>query len=522
MTVLDPVAIRESLTERWVPSEAFRRWLVRRRWFPGRGVASPPVRVEDVWDVAAEDDAVAFGTVLVVAAKGREERYHVPLILRRKRWAGSFPVSLGEETLHLGEGEVDKVYAEAWLGGLSETATRPTWNGRRIAVRGTLSRPVTNLAGHGETRAGHVLVSFSAGATPCRWKSFRRLDAAVTEGRILRRLHDLEFAHVPPWMGDARLEGPEGQWPLAVVQEEPDGIGLLEHVVVVLAEDVRRGRKGLGARLDPTLEEAASALAALHGALTDVEDEAFRPEAITDADVRVVLAASRANLAVAARELRRLSRGRNRVRALAAQIALDVLTQAERPILAALNGLHRAVGLPRIATPGNLSLERVLRRPDGGLLFADFEADPGASDGKRSPLADVASFVCSLGRAKHVALERAVGRPAVDTSMAFVGHPLGVAVSDPALRGGVERLNAWESRAARGFVDHYLSCVPGSLPLGEVSPDVLVSLSHSWVLERTLDLLRWEVVERSNRLLVPVEGLVRRTLALPAGEGDVD
>ncbi|HET6521411.1 MAG TPA: putative maltokinase, partial [Geminicoccaceae bacterium] len=338
-------------------------------------------------------------------------------------------------------------------------------------------------------------------------KAYRKLTRGVhPELEIARFLtEEARFRNTPPLLGAAEHVAADGtRTALAVltgfVRNQGDGWAytlnyldrVLDETLVVRPPEGQVEPLRLEDRYGDYLAEARTLgqrTAELHRALAiDTDDEAFRPEPITAADLRTWRGA-----------VRRQAEG-----AFAAvQQALPRLDEANRAVAEALLGRREAclrrideltdgpVGAAKTRHHGDYHLGQVLV-VQRDFYIVDFEGEPRRSlaerRAKHSPLRDVAGMVRSFDYAAWAAvLGLSDTRP--DAFDALLAHAF-----------------AWREAATAAFLDAYRETVAGcpSYPADPAEAQRLIDL---FLLEKALYEIGYEAANRPGWLRIPIQGV---------------
>ena len=240
--------------------------------------------------------------------------------------------------------------------------------------------------------------------------------------------------------------------------------------------------------------------AEMHRALaTPTGDEAFEPEAVTQADLAAWSAQARASaeaaLATLAREIERVPPD---LRSFAEELL------AMRAKLDSLLTLAPVEGNALIKTRyhGDYHLGQVLVVADDFMLV-DFEGEPGRPLPERrkksSPLRDVAGMLRSINYAAVAGMRGASTERAEDTSEL-----------EPLAR-------EWERRTVEAFLSGYRETIAGT-PSYPADPVVAQRLLDLFVLEKAFYEMSYELANRPTWVRIPLEGI----RAIVAGRLDLE
>jgi trehalose synthase-fused probable maltokinase len=476
---------------RWLPP-----FLVRQRWFGGKGRAIASCEIDDVARFDDDPD-VQLVVCRVTYDGGSPERY--ALLLARRDDPAGLPVvgrldPAGEGWIVEAAG--DARAAGALLAGFGGTSGLRTHRGGRLefgdatpAAAAALAGPISNVTPLGAEQSNTSLRIGRA----FLFKLFRRIEPGenpeVEVGRFL--LARTAFRAMPRLEGSITYRSPTGESSTVGVLQgwiENQGDGWT-YVVEALEEAMVSGAPAVALQRD--VGELGRTTARLHAALaSDPASEAFRPEPVAPGDraawlddVRVQaersIAMLRANLPAWTGDALRLGEG---VVARAARVA--AVTSAV--------DMAAAPTFSRIRIHGDFHLGQTLKTA-GGFVVIDFEGEPARPLARRrqktSALKDVAGLLRSFAYAGETAGRRASDR---------IGRrPASVDLRTPFLA---------------GFLDE-------SSRLGAVSipkePQAIAAWLAVFELEKAFYELEYEINNRPAWAPIPLRGL----LDLLAGAG---
>jgi maltose alpha-D-glucosyltransferase/alpha-amylase len=205
---------------------------------------------------------------------------------------------------------------------------------------------------------------------------------------------------------------------------------------------------------------------------------------------------------------RRLEQVRHRLPEVAREPAARLLALEHDILRRFREVLNPALGGYRVRVHGDYHLARVLYTGKD-FVVADFEGEPGRTVEdrrvKRSPLRDVASMVRSFDYAVQVTLLGLGGKR---------GRPQGVIRDEDVPKLG-PWAEGWYHRVGREFVTAYLDAVgpAGVVPAGAAERRGLLEM---FVLEKALHEVEAELVRMSEKVVIPLRGILR--MMEPAGE----
>jgi len=499
-------------------------WIGAQRWFGGGGRQVRSAAVRDAVPVTDGGEAARFLLVEIQYVEGEPETYAVPLAFARGIEAERLEADRPRAA-------IARLALEDGAGILFDATARPSFDRALVALmatrkavagdRGALAGvPEAKIRGIGELdsrvgstdRSTHVVFGD-------RWilKLGRRIEAGIhIEREIGRALGGIGFPHAAGFAGALEYRPREGE-PATVavlhvfVPNQGDG---WEHATDALGRYYEQARAVLdapiaerGPELLGAYPEAARLLgertAQLHLALGSIEDPAFAPEAFTTLYQRSLYQSMRNE---AHRALRALQEGRDGLDPPLRAVAEEILERSDAILDVFRVVRERKLGGARIRVHGDLRLGRVLHTGKD-FVFIGFEGERARSASerrlKRSPLRDVAGMLRSLHSAAYAAL--------------FALREQGLAPPD------AERLEPWarfwHRRVSDGFVGGYERAIlaageKGAMLLPPTADDRRLLL-EAYLLEKALNELRVELVDRPDRVRFPLEA-VRQTI----GGGD--
>lgn len=497
-----PDRVREMAQSRWVRSEQFRSWLLRRRWFGFRSPEGLDLDVVDSIPFASEGEAFHVTILLEATSGGRRDTYHIPLRLSgtEPRGADRFLASIANQRAYGSEGEAFQSYTREVAKLATTRARLRSHRGRAVEFDALQPLPMGSSFIVASEETSHILVRLEGSQAPVLMKSYKRIDGANREPRMLEHLTRVGFPNAPRYLGGVVMRG-EGQvLPLSLFLEFLQGTeNLFNALVAEVGRALGQGEAPLG---DPLAATLGGVLAKLHGALVSTEDPLFRPETILEGYLTVILAEG----GEYQREAHRLAD--NLKATLEAQWIdpglLEILEEDDA-FSSSLQPLEGLLGSPRIQTHQDLHLAQVLRRQeDGTLYFIDFEGEPIRSPQEKwrkdTPLRDLATLERSFAYVKHYVLRSLSEDRGPEWSMAFLRQgpraPL------------VEGLDRWEASMVRSLEEAYLrTMASANARLLPSDVTTIPSIVRALALEKALYEVRYELAHRPGNVAIPLEGL---------------
>lgn len=446
-------------------SELLSGWMVRQRWYAGKGRPDAVVTLGDLVDVVPDRPGLAHAVVKVGYGDGPPERYSVLLGVRDELPDRLEYAALGELD---GEWWYDAVHdpelMEALLENMAEDATVGDLEFRHL--------PETSV----ETGLSSRMVTAEQSNTSVVYadryilKLFRRVAPGINP--------DLEITRALALAGSPHVATPYG-WIQGRLDGQPTTLGLLQHFFVSATEGwalATTSVRDLYAEADLHADEVGGDFAA----------EARRLGAAT-AQVHQTLAGVLPTESAGPAQL--------------AEIAVAMHERLDRTVLAVpalaphAERLHAAYD--RFADyPGTLTFQRIhgdyhlgqVLRTDTGWVILDFEGEPARPLTERikldSPLRDVAGMLRSFDYAARFLLEE------------YLTHP-----------GLAYRAGEWAERNRSAFCAGYADAA-GYDPLDEPT------LIQGYELDKAVYEVMYEARHRPTWLAIPlgsIERLVERT-----------
>jgi maltose alpha-D-glucosyltransferase/alpha-amylase len=498
--------VREAVQSRWILSEQFRSWLLRRRWFAQQSPEGLQLELVDTFPFSSPPDSLLVTLLLEAGPPGSRELYHVPLRLTATEPKGvdRFLATLANQRVYGCEAEGSQHYCRE-LGKLATTRARgQTDRGRRLVFETNSLIPMQSSRVISSEETRHVLILLEAPPSRLLLKSYKRLDTADREARLLEHLTKRGYGGCPRYFGGVYLFEEGHRTALSIFLEFLEGVeNVFDRLVSSLTARVLAVPLQMGEDLE-IADALGRALAELHQSLTDPSDALFAPEAIDRRD----LEATRALCGRYLRDIQlRVTNLRDTLEAQRMGVVAREVEALGEALPSRLDALDHVVGLSKIQTHQDLHLAQVVRRPDDGhIFFIDFEGQLGRSPGERwrkaSPLRDLATLARSFGYVKHYALRAAAPDPEALWSRAFLASETRAPQ--------VAALDAWEDAMVRAVERAYLESL-GSLRRSSVpeSPDATRSVVKAYMVEKALYEAGFELSRRPPNVLIPLEGLRR-------------
>jgi maltose alpha-D-glucosyltransferase/alpha-amylase len=314
-------------------------------------------------------------------------------------------------------------------------------------------------------------------------KLFRRLQPGPNpDEEMLHALREVEFRHVPPFVGTASWRSADGDaFPIALAQafvpNQGDGwTWILQRI------------RSLTDPLSPETFEAERLLgqrsAELHLALQDIDHPDFVPETTNPPALAAETQRIRETVATTIDLLReREAALPSHIRFRLSEIVSSLQEAANRA-----EGFRAEIGLPRIRVHGDFHLGQTLRTQDDDWMIIDFEGEPARPVVERrqraSPLKDVAGMLRSFAYARGVAEREA-------SNSGDAEH--------------AERAAAWERGARRAFLAGYRDAMlAAATPLVPLDDEAFQRALAAWELDKVLYEIAYEVRNRPSWLEIPL------------------
>jgi trehalose synthase-fused probable maltokinase len=504
---------------------ALGRFLQRQRWFGSKASTIAAVRVHDS-GVLDERDHLAMAIVDVDFEDRRTERYALPVARLEGDAADEFlathphaavgrldsptgPVladamsldtgcrqlgivlgRVSDVPLAAGAIQITRDAGDAMLDGLRTARIVRTGaeqsNSSVIFAGAAILKVYRRLqAGpHPELEMGRYLGAHGFNDVPAVLASIEYVDG--TERYALAVLHELVAEATDGWKHalaaiGAYFESVDGR-------PSADASALhTETPVRIPGEPRTEAARVVGAYLDAA-RMLGSQTGRLHRTLAQGTGEAFAPEPLTGSDVANLIDSTRNR---AMRALSRLAAARASVPPAAAS-RVDQLLERQARLFDGLDGAFDPAGAMRTRCHQDYHLGQLLWTGERYALL-DFEGEPARTlserRAKRSPLTDVAGMLRSYSYAAWSGL---FARAAAANRDPMTDRPWAA---------------LWESAVAGAFMQRYLQATEGASFLPR-HPAALEQLLRVLILDKALYELEYELNNRPDWILVPVEGLL--------------
>jgi maltose alpha-D-glucosyltransferase/alpha-amylase len=505
-------------------------YLPNQRWFAAKGTAIERVALADAVEIVDQQDDFLLGCIDVHLVGGVHQKYLLPLAIAWET-ATYDPLShlqsytlararIGGRIGAVHDGMASPPFARAILSRVAANEEIATRHGGRVVFRRTKALsdaididalPVERLGreqSNTSVKIGDDIIL----------KALRRLEPGVhPEVEIGRFLTDVAgFTNAPPLLGSVEIVDDKGvPTALAILQgfvrNQGDGWGFtldyLDRVVSqleFLPTGVEVDHVDLHTMYVTLADTLGRRVAEMHQAFAlPVDDEAFRPEAATDADADNWVDGVLAQAAGAAEAL-------DRARAagtLSDEARFDVESLLARwTEIDAVADRFRGRALPVVKTRlhGDLHLGQVVVVRDDFYIL-DFEGEPmrpmGERRAKQCPLKDVAGMLRSFDYAAFAGVHQRREIRADVTEM---------------LRDSME---IWQKLVCNTFLSAYREATAGC-PSVPDDPALFKDLLDVFLLEKALYEIRYEATNRPDWLPLPVQGTLN--LLSRIGEGHAE
>ena len=494
-------------------SDALPRYLVRQRWYAGKGERIP--RATLVAHVELETDGrQALLAVAEVAGRDEPVRYFVPLTLAWEQEE--------ERTRALQPAVIARVRQQANVGVLADAFADQSfchsvveWMGQSRTVRAgettlrfSCTAAFAELGGDAVRELPlHLSKAASSNTTVCLGqrfflKGYRRLrpgaNPELEVGRFLTAV--AQFRNAVPLAGALELDQADGSSvTLAVLQgyveNQGDGWDYTQDYLRRFLDAQRTAGEPPAADVHGAylalMHTLGTRTGELHRALaTRSGDAAFDPEPIDAADLADWRARVRSE---AEATLERLQREQAQLADDARNLAAQVLA-ARHELLARIEGfVPDQVQAVKIRYHGDYHLGQVLLSRND-FVITDFEGEPGRGFAERrarsSPMRDVAGMLRSFDYAQACAVREALQQLADEPlRLAALGH-------------------AWESEARRAFLEAYEQATAGGVLYREFAD--MRGLIALFEMQKAFYELRYELDNRPEWVAIPLRGILRQ------------
>ena len=506
----------DGVNRRNLVRDALPEFLVRRRWFQGKGQRIRQVKVAPLGQIDSGDEPFPLYALDVEFDEGKYQRYLLPLA-----------VAWGSEHVQPGSGRLahviskvrrgprvgalldathESAFACATMQAMSENRTVADEHGR-IEFRAIGPLPAidsdTEVRAIGGEQSNQSLVI----AGQAVLKIYRRLRSGIQpELEVSRFLTEVAgFENSPSLLGLVEHLDDDGQrTALASVSEFVPNQGDCWHVIVAALERqleemslVHSEDEDAG---DPWSERYTFPLdfaarlgqrtAELHAAFaTATSDPAFQPEPITAADVESWVTATKEEAEKAFSALARLPDNLDET----VKTAIGRLQALRHDLFTRIDelGNQPPSGL-KTRIHGDYHLGQVMVAADDAVII-DFEGEPGRPleerRAKTSALRDVAGMLRSFDYAAWAALDRVA---------ALAHEPSGHLI---------EAARAWHRRACRDFMESY-EAVAQSSPGHSGSGSRAAAHLELFLLQKALYEIAYEASSRPTWLAIPLRGVL--------------
>jgi maltose alpha-D-glucosyltransferase/alpha-amylase len=516
-----------------IERQALVSFLGRQRWFGGKARPLASARFLD-WTTLRKGAHPAFLAIVEAEYKdGGREHYALPLAMAsgadatavEQQYASAIVARVtGARKGLLYDGLFDDATCAALLAAMEQNSEFPTRTGR------LLGRKVGEV---GERAAEHPPVPIMRSAPDQSntsvlfghrliMKLFRRLEPGPNPDVEIGEFLTGRGTRVPPLRGVVSYAADgQNEASLAMLQEYVWNQGngwqvtieelgrYFERVTALPTPDIARAQaqEWIDARLatppDHVVEAIASYLALaevlgrrtgelhLHLASAEPGDDAFAPEPLTPADAKTMADSMRRH---AEDQLRMLDTAIPRLDDRRRELAREVI-RYRHALLQQFDELEhlRVGGAARIRCHGDYHLGQVLVT-EGDVVIIDFEGEPAR------PLTE--------RRAKSLALRDVAGMLRSFSYAALTGLGAATAVRAEDLERLTPWADLWETWVKAAFLRAYFG-VTRELPFVPSDPDDLEILLQTFVLDKALYELGYELNNRPEWVHIPLTGLLR-------------
>ena len=517
-----------------IERQALVSFLERQRWFGGKARPLAAAKFVD-WATLRRGAHPAFLTIVEAEYRdGGRERYALPLAMAsgadaaaiEQQYASAVVARVtGARKGLLYDGLFDDSTCATLLSAIEQDRELPTRTGRLLARK--VAEVSANAAEHPPvpiTRSApdqsNTSVLFGRRLI---MKLFRRVEPGPNpDVEIGEFLTHRGFTRVPPLRGTVSyVAAGQNESSLAILQEFVWNQGngwqvtieelgrYFERVTALPAPDVARAQAqewidgGITAPPVHVAEAITSYLALaevlgrrtgelhLNLASADPADQAFAAEALTPSDLKAIADAMRRH---ADEMFRMLESALPRLDDRRRELAREVLGY-RHDLIQHFSDLEqlRAGGAIRIRCHGDYHLGQVLVT-EGDVVIIDFEGEPARPIAER--------------RAKSVALRDVAGMLRSFSYAALTGLGAATAVRPEDLERLTPWADLWETWVGAAFLRTYLG-VTRELPFVPSDPDDLEILLQTFVLDKALYELGYELNNRPEWVHIPLTGLLR-------------
>ncbi|WP_245419477.1 maltose alpha-D-glucosyltransferase [Phyllobacterium salinisoli] len=506
----------EGRERRQLEQDVLPQFMQRQRWFGAKGEAMRSARISEL--TALGDEAGLISIVDVEMASSGEQRYLLPL-----------SVLWGEENVQFGAPKLSATLARVRRGPMLGALIDGSYDDRfaaelmrRIQENQELSVPGGVLRFYGNEKLAamtftdppspltgeqsNVSVAFGRQAL---LKIFRRLrPGAQPEVEVARFLtEEAGFRNTPAFLGMAEFEDESGERTVlasisAFVENQGDAWSAFVRAVERQIEDgILRRQQLRPAQPDDTalpdfvypldlLFRLGERTAEMHAAFaTPTENEAFRCEPVTRADIAAWVEDARNEASLA---FEGLARAQGRLSA-ASREAVEQLTGRREEIDTRLAKLSDIVPTGRKSRiHGDYHLGQVLVS-EQDLFIIDFEGEPRRSLAERraktSPLRDVAGMLRSFDYAAWTAVLQSAGR--------LADQP----------RDSTVLARNWRNRMSDEFLKGYFARAPEAEDRPE-DREAWQQLLQLFLLQKAFYEINYELSNRPDWVVIPVKGVL--------------
>ena len=517
-----------------IERQALVSFLERQRWFGGKARPLASAKFVD-WATLRKGAHPAFLTIVEAVYKdGGRERYTLPLamvsgadtaVIEQQYASAVLARVTGARKGLLYDGLFDDGTCATLLAAIEQDRELPTRTGRLLAKK---------VGEVGERAAEHPPVPIMRSAPDQSntsvlfghrliMKLFRRLEPGPNpDVEIGEFLTHRGFTRVPPLRGSISYAATgQNEASLAMLQEFVWNQGngwqvtieelgrYFERVTALPTPEIARpqAQEWIDGRISAPPVHVSEAITSylalaevlgrrtgelhLHLANADADDQAFAPEPLTTSDVKAISEAMRRH---AEDQFRMLETALPRLDDRRRELAREVL-RYRHDLVQHFSDLERLrVGGPaRIRCHGDYHLGQVLVT-EGDVVIIDFEGEPARPIAER--------------RTKSVALRDVAGMVRSFSYAALTGLGAATAVRAEDLERLTPWADLWETWVTAAFLRAYFG-VTRQLPFVPSDPDDLEILLQTFVLDKALYELGYELNNRPEWVHIPLTGLLR-------------